>query len=338
MKVLGLRQVSLDRVRLPGDMQERVKLARIWERAKSIARIGVLSEPGLRVMGHSYTLLYGRDRVAAAMRAGECRMIFKLYECSDAEAKEIEISENCHRRHDPELARAELAKVISLYEEQIEQDPSLAPLATSLRGRAQTARGIARRRVADERGVKLDSVRKAEYRGTRLNNAHTKEVAYKAERQKPEITTIGMEVTEDFAIQSNTIRWRLNSAAKYMQRVLSELTAIKDAQLPFPPAKLQHLYDEVQLVSAMVRAASPAALCPYCKGLPGVQEACAGCQDAGWITSDQCAHVPKQLWQEGDLAMVAYRGRVVSLPELLDTPQAPAAPPIRDGDVEDLFT
>jgi len=323
MKVLGFRTLKIEQLCLTGDFRARLDNPRIFERARSIERVGILSEPMVRQVDHR--VIYGHDRIAAAIRCGFTEVLCKLVECSDEELYEIELTENAHRRHDVEAQREGLLKVLGLYEEQIEVNPHAAPLTDPTRGRSKTARGLARVRVANESGIKPESVRMAEFRAKRaaekaktLKSRQDKRVVER-EAKNPTITInlIGMEVEDEFTEQVERIGKLLGEADSAMRRAQGALGNISSEKLPYPAARLQRLLDDVHAAASAVRVAKPVALCPYCKGLPKLQDECAACLQSGWVSLAQSGAVPKDLWTEGAGALVAYRGTYVRVSEFL---------------------
>jgi ParB-like chromosome segregation protein Spo0J len=331
LKSTGFKEIAITSLKLDGSFQHRLDTDRVFERAKSINRLGIISEPGVRC--RTYQVIYGRDRIAAAIRAGKTHILCKLWECTDAEARELEISENAHRRHDPERARIELMTMMKLYESQLaEASPAeVRSLLDGARGRSKTLKGLAQRKIAAQRGVKLDSIRRAEHRAK--NRENMREV--KAERaqlreetaREPSILLMGMEVEEGFVRQTNRIRDLLERAHRQLISAQAILTRITTESLTFPPIELQRLHEAAHELAVQLRRSQPASLCPYCKGLPGVQERCAGCNRTGWIPKHKTEHVPPELWQEGDRALVARDGRYVPLADLFETPSTPTAEP-----------
>lgn len=330
MKVLGFRRVDIDKLKLEGEFRKRLDQPRVFERAKSVKRIGIISEPGIR--NRTNKVIYGRDRIAAAIRAGETTILCKVWECTDEEARELEISENIHRRHDPDKARQDMEAMLEQYEKEVlalaaTEPEKIATIAGGNTGGAKTARGLARARVAAELGIKPDSVRRREYRiqNAAIKRRHNARVAEEREAKKamPEVTTIGMEVEEEFARTTNELRRMLTQAAALAIKVELILSDIKNKGLPFNAGRMSRLYDDAHRLAADLKLSMPVSLCPYCKGLPGVQESCGGCLQTGWIDGSKFEHVPKELWKEGDKMIVAYQGRMVPVAELLETPETP---------------
>lgn len=321
MKILGIKPCRIDRLILPGDFAERLKRPHVVELSTSVKRYGVLASPMVRA--EDRRVLYGRDRIASAVLAGLTHVDCKLVECTDEEAAEIELVENVHRRHDPSTARDQLSRLIQMYARQAvdtlpEPEPG-APLENLAR---KTPIGVARERVAREIGVKPESLRR---RLNRTKAAQRKEVL-SGERpaEPPCIELVGMEVTDEFLQSVSKAQMMLKAAESHANLVTAALQALDDAGVDFPKGRLERLLEEAKSLRYTLTNARPAALCPYCKGLPSVQPHCAACLQGGWISAEQARHVPRELWTTGKAAVVAMRGRYELVSAVIGDDSVPA--------------
>lgn len=312
MIVLGFKKLRIHLLNFRGDFRDLLESPRIAERARSVARLGILSEPMVRK--RDMRVIYGHDRIAAAIHCKATEVLCKLVDCTDDELREIELTENTHRRHDPDTSAEALNRLLDLYQEAIEEEKR-SPIANEPypqlvkppSGRKPSSRGLARKRLAVEFGVDEKSIRKREQRHRQNEKARLKAEA-EASGYVP-IALLGMEVEEDFKEKMRALRVAMDRACVHAQRTLTELATIKREQLPFDALKFSRLYEELRVASAELRAHRPTSLCPYCKGLSGVQEGCTACLQTGWINEMQSATVPKDLWIEGERAVVAVAGR-----------------------------
>jgi ParB-like chromosome segregation protein Spo0J len=339
MELLGFQEVAIERLNLQGNFRERLDSPRIFERAKSIQRLGILSEPMVRL--RDMRVIYGHDRIAGAVRAGRTKVTCKMVECTDEELHEIEVTENVQRRHDSVTANKNLNRLLELYEGQVTSaDPENLPAplleARGFSGKARTARGIARVRASVELGIKPESVRRREQRSKAVER-HAKQKKERDDNVTPEpvINLIGMEVTDEFVADTVKVHRMLQRVVVHLTSAQSVLTAIGRDKALFPPARLQRLYDEIHAVAAQARGHLPVSLCPYCKGLEGLQEHCAACLGCGWLSAGAAPAVPQDLWNEGSRTLVARHGRLVPIADVLKAQPEPGAAEVLDA--EELF-
>ena len=341
MEFLGFQEVRIERLNLQGNFRERLESPRVFERAKSIQRLGILSEPMVRK--RDMRVIYGHDRIAGAIRAGLVEVKCKLVECTDEELFEIELTENVQRRHDSVAANKNLDRLLELYEGQVvEADPEKIPVplleSRGVSGRAKTARGIARVRVSAELGIKPESVRRREVRGkVREKWAKKKKEADEKLTPAPVINMLGMEVTEEFIAETVKVHQLLQRVVVHLTSAQAALTAAGNTGAAIPVARRTRLYEEIHAVAAMARSYLPVSLCPYCKGLPQLQESCTACVNSGWLSAGAAAGVPKDLWLEGDKAVVNYRGSLKPIATVLRDLGISEPPAAEVLDAEELF-
>lgn len=327
LQTIGIKTVAIAKLVLPDDIHELAKEPRIADRLISIKRLGLLNEPIVRLS--DMKLLAGRDRIAAHIHGGIQEARVKLVECDDDTCIDIEIEENLQRRHDPAEQRELEQRALDRAEARIagERDGETPRKA----GRPKTPRGRAREEIAEAKGVKPESVRRAEYRHRERQNKALVEVAETGVPAPPPtspIKTLGMDLDAAFLAKVNAIMGYIKEATAKARGAQSALTQLKNAELGYPSARLQRLHEDLHDVTARVAAAIPVSLCPGCKGLHGVQEECAMCVGSGFIVKSQQDGVPENLWLEGDDAMVLYRGEPTRVSEFFEEhgeePEEPA--------------
>jgi hypothetical protein len=110
MRWIGYKKISFKSITLDAaDIRKRSKLAHVADLASDIRDKGQepIHAPTVRMPGG--VLLCGRDRMAALLTLKTKKLWVRLCECTDAEAADLEASENVHRRNDNRndvLARA----------------------------------------------------------------------------------------------------------------------------------------------------------------------------------------------------------------------------------------
>lgn len=310
MQFIGLKAIQISKLRLPGDFGIILDQPRIEERANSIEKLGMIHEPLVR---HSdLKLICGRDRVAAHIKLGRGDVMCKLIDCTDEEALELEQIENTERRHDPTEQKERRFALLRLYEEEARLAPPPANDNNKPKpGRKKTPVGHARVRYAKEKGIKPESVKKAEQR----ENKRKRE----KETAPPSVKTFGLDVDEAELKRLEQVQTFIDLALSNMTAAQGALTRIETNQLPFPPGRLQRIKTELHGMSQILKGARPASVCPHCKGVEGLQEKCTCCQALGFVTESQMHAIPAELLDEDNL-MVQDGGKFKSIDDFIDAP------------------
>ena len=278
------RQVNITKLRLPGDMRRRMESARVKERAHSIDDIGMLHCPIVR--WPTLELICGKDRVAALMLRGSVAVEVDLVECSDEEAKKIELAENYHRRHNEEEQRLMMTKMMADYtEDDAKPDVDRKAMASLME------------HVPGEIPVKGESEKRQGRRS-------------KATVRREGIKTMGMAVDDEWMAGTQKCLRHVLTAEK---RVRAAMTALGHLKEPYPRGKGDRLRHAAKQFLAELKAAVPSMLCPHCKNVDGIKELCVGCQSSGFITKGQEKGVPRALMHGGSEAEVQFRGETMRL-------------------------
>ena len=129
--------------------------------AVSIARIGMLSPIGVRMVDGNFRLVYGRHRLAAVRSLGwtdiECHML----EADDRRVRMAEITENLHRAELSELERSEqVADWLKLAAEDADDKPVQVAQISSSRGGRSNRGGLSE--AAREIGITREAARRAQ--------------------------------------------------------------------------------------------------------------------------------------------------------------------------------
>lgn len=297
MQVIGLKEVTLATIHLPGDFKKRLDAPHVAERAKSISSSGLIHEPLVRRKGKKWEVIAGLDRVAAHFVAQKDTVSVKVVECTDEEVQRIRREENVQRRHDKEEQSRLMGELLEQYtEEELEAEPE----------KPKKARVRARERVAAELGLATETIRKKEW-----------EAEQETVPTGPPIKTLGMSLSADFSKKVALAQSYLDAAEGDLKRAQSRITTMgKELGLAFPQARLERLREEIHAQASHCRGLRPVSLCPWCKGLDGVQENCAACFGTAFITKSQEQAVPKELLDEVD-PKVVVDGKVQSADSLV---------------------
>jgi hypothetical protein len=285
VKILGLRLIPIHRIVVDGSFAKRLSEPRVVELAASIEAYACIHEPIVRKS--DWRLIAGRDRLAAHIKLERKSLLVKLVECTDAEALDIEAEENLQRRHDPveeqrlfEHQRTRFVerarKIIEHRKESGEEKFAREP---------RTANGLARRQLASAMGIKVESVRKREYRIRQRDPLKTPKFDFLP--PEPTIDTLGVELEQNFIEQVREIQDGLDEMARGLARTLQRLSTMETRNLPLPAGAVVRLKEHLKEVGAKVRGFVPDSLCPVCKGESGQQEHCIKCMKSGWISREQ---------------------------------------------------
>lgn len=330
MEVLGLVEVDINALKLPGDFRARLKAPHVAELATSLESVGQLNEPIVRTTDK--LLIAGADRVAAhTLRKAE-RVLVKLVDCTDEEAEHLRLTENIWRRHEPEKRGLDLERLLALESARAaraikaaRKEPTPPPELVSEGGYRKSAKRVAREKVAKAKGVSLETVRKAELRTKkrREKKAAVEKVVNAQADGKPvdtapiaPINDLGFELDASWLLKVAEVKRLVEMSAHHASTALGALTQIATKALPFPEGRLQRMRLDLQAIATACRMAAPTSLCPFCKGQDGYQTGCGACTAHGYITAGQMDHVPEELWDQGKVSVDGQiRDLVADAPE-----------------------
>lgn len=313
MKVLGLKEVAIEKLSLPGDMKTRRKSDSVKELGQAIEATDgfILHDPVVRKS--DMKLLAGRDRIAAKLNRGEKFAIVKYVECDDAEALAIELAENAGRRHDPKKKAEQFLRMMEATAKQVA--PEVAQEKAANPSSRKTPKKAAREKVARSRGVKPEAVRKAEQRAKAVREdrapaPRSSERPPKATKSEAPIATLGIAIEPEWLVSVGRVQEELTKIADRVATALSGLTVLRKSKLPIDDARIAALWDGLHGIGESIRGAIPKSICPWCKGLPGIQDQCQACDGNGYITAS-VKDIPKELL---DMAhpVVAVKGKYVA--------------------------
>lgn len=191
-------------------------------------------------------------------------------------------------------------------------------IPTAQRGPLKTAVGFAREIIAEKDGVKPESVRMREYRES---------------HRKPALRSIGMELDATWLADVRKVQAFIDSAAQGLARAKTQLKlALADPEKV--PGAYKNLLAEVEILHRRVALARPESLCPACKGIEQLTAKCAGCETLAWITKNQAADIPKDLWDEKEPKVISGGKRAAVSTFFRGAPEGPTipAPEVEEGD------
>ncbi len=280
MLVVGIKDIAVKKLYLPGDFGERLRSERVAKLAQSIDQFdGALNEPIVRES--DWQLVCGFDRVAAHvyLKRDMCRM--KIIQCDDAELEKIRVDENYHRRHyTPEERQAIEDQALSF-----NPTPMIYYKKPGKKGPPIKATTMARKEAAEQLGMSPESLRKKDYRRRKSLN-----------RAKAPIRDLGMAVDADYRIKVAEAQELLEMSAESIVKARGAIAKLMKSDLPLQKPRLMVLMEQADELAEAAKGAIPSCLCPGCKGLGGVQEKCQFCLTAGYITKNQQDGIPDRLW------------------------------------------
>ncbi len=177
-----------------------------------------------------------------------------------------------------------------------ELEPAVKPL-----GQPKKPRTKARERLARELGVLPETLRKKEWKAKRREQI-----------KGPGLRSLGMNLSKEFKLETARAQLYIDQCDDHLKTAMGRLRAMKTQGVNFPEARLEHAWEQIKEVAEHVRGLRPVSLCPWCKGMDGIQEACIGCSGSGYITASQEHAVPLELLDEEE-PKVVKDGKVIRL-------------------------
>ena len=326
MKWLGYKQVSAKSIRVDMvDIKRRMTLQHVKDLAADISAAGEqpIHAPTIRTTDD---ILCGRDRYAAMLLNKTKKLWVHVAECSDAEARQLELRENIYRRPTEKTERAkQLAELVQLAQQRYAVEDEAKREAGEVVSEApqDSPKARARRDVARAAGVSTETVKKAEQRAA--NSAKEAELTHGGGGTVSPAPAIvptelpagfqayGLDVPEsERGVVVETIEWLKGLEADARKVVAAMTGAEKHRHWAMSPVHAQAIKERAQALGQALRDAMPAGLCPYCKDRPELMDACNGCGGVGIVGRHAGDHVPHELLA-ADPVMVAVDGQIVPL-------------------------
>ncbi len=311
MITVGFRELAIASLKLPGDWRKVLDDPNVKHLAASIRTFSNLQEAIVR--RSDMQLIAGRRRVAAHVYLGLDKVYCKLVECSDDECRAIALAENAHREHDLGKQNVDLVELVALTTK-VEEERRKNPDADVSRKKPKT---IAHEIVAAKLGITPGALRQAEYREKLRKENQKKDL--KAEK----IKNLGMEFDDEFKKKVEKVTESIGLSTSALSRTSAILTELDNSGAPLHRDKLEHIRSELAILSKALRGLRPSSLCPYCKGIEQIVTSCTACLGTGYITQNQEAGVPPELWDEVDQKVV-FQGKMLPIEDFLEPSVAEA--------------
>jgi ParB-like chromosome segregation protein Spo0J len=287
---LGEKVLAMAKLWLPGEIRQRTQADHVKRLAQSIDELVMINPPTVRKDGSRYQLLAGRDRVAAHVLLQRAEIRCRIVRCSDREAKLIELAEDAHRRNADESSLRALT-------EEIDRLRELPEVTMEKSKKTPLQRAVAR--VAKAAGVDQKLLARAYRR-------HSQEEPEKPREVEVKLHDIGMPLEEPFKKQIGSIQYRVAMARDLVAKTKAHLAALRT--MPMPNRVRRNAEELAAQLEVLLGNMFPASLCPYCKGVAGVQESCALCEMQGWICQAKIESVDDKFFDQVDrIVMVAAK-------------------------------
>lgn len=346
--------IKIARLVLPGDMVQRQSADDVRELAGSLALRGMLHPVVVR--RGTNELVCGRNRVAAAMRLSWDEVPCTFVEGDLFDVKEMEISENLHRRQEDRAAlMAAYAKAIAertaahgaqgqdeetagikgdtcpskLTSETIEPDnselgPDDGPKLRDELGPDDGPKIPPRKRGRPKtaKGIAREEVARA----AGVSPKRVKNAEFEVKRREREAAALPAPKPRVLRTLGLEVPDWVEDRAAQVHALLTEIdnraradqAALKKLHEAgcLTRARYQRLKESLQGHACGARRSRPACVCPDCKLLPGRLDRCEFCGGLGWASEEQVELVAPESMREGADAGVFVDGRFVKLSEL----------------------
>lgn len=128
--------------------------------------------------------------------------------------------------------------------------------------------------------------------------------------QPPPIEDLGVDLDEAFAAGVRAVREFLGYQLQRVDAIAYSMRYLALAPLPVPPEAVGRMREAVNALRSAIVETMPHSVCPYCKGVDGVQSSCTHCKGFGWVAS--LDGVPEALLDERAPAVIVG-GEIVPL-------------------------
>lgn len=327
IQVFGLRDLKIDKLKLPGNWREILASPEATDRGISIANVGMIQNPVVRKSDK--LLICGAYRVAGVVLQGGSKVTVKLVECSDEQVEAMRLDENIERRHDPDMQRTlrekRMAELTKANTETPTRDDD---------GRIVSPQRAARKQLAKELGITPKSLRQAEWRARKAS----KEVG--AVDEAPIIHLRGMELDTQYLEQVAIVMKHIAAAKKKALGAVNHFSQILKLGVPFSQEAAKGICEQLTAISWALGREMPFSVCPYCRCLGGVVADCVTCHSTGWVTAVVIEETTPDLLDD-EHPRILYRDVVITVEDYVG-PAPPDEPDEPDeageGDLADLWT
>jgi hypothetical protein len=338
MKWQGFKRIGFSSVAMNvAEIRRRSKAAHVVDLAGDIKAHGEEPIQAPTVRAKTKQLVCGRDRMAALLVLRAKTVWVHVVDCTDDEAKELEIAENAYRRAEN---RAELiAELMRLKEQHLRATAQVTQrnesnTVTGRRGSHDPIKTEARKQVARATGITPAAVRQAEVRAAKkvsspaghgaagdpptgapplkhpAGHGSTSE-AERALTLPAGFRDFGLEVPKSERAALLVLVDELGEHEQWTKNLLGWLTrGERDPLRRIAGAVADRIREAAHGLGHALREAIPVGRCFYCKGRADLVPTCTACGQTGFVGRHGGDGVPAELKAAAPL-LVAIDGRSV---------------------------
>lgn len=308
MKWLGYREVAVKSITLDAaDIRRRMKSPDVAMLAEGATEMGddYIHPPTIRAADK--LLICGRNRIAGAVLRKARKIWVHLCECTDEEAALLEKIENAHRRQDDRTALiAAIAKEREAYRRGTQPDASTQEIRTLANRDAAALTGVSIARVKNAKAAVAAEQRAAEAPAVADGDTAFApgDTDQRAEPAPPCLDLLGVDDSNTRFVCgiAKDFQKAVDEADKHLRLALAALKPLESQPMG------QRLRPQIERVGSLVRSERPAAICPWCKGLPIATTGarCAGCGGEFFVSAEKLERAPQELREQ---PLVAIDGK-----------------------------
>lgn len=183
-------------------------------------------------------------------------------------------------------------------------------------GRRKTIRGMAFDSVAEELGIKPESVRQA-YRRSKV------EPRRQTPRERQEFDYLGVEVSELYRRMLGQVLTGVRTCAQRLSAAKVALATVA-AKHPFPEPKLKQWLVDFDALFQRTKGLLPLGICPWCKNTRHYRDNCPACYGSGYLVRAQAHAVPARLKEASVIIQNGHELKSASLPQAADRQETEA--------------
>jgi hypothetical protein len=153
----------------------------------------------------------------------------------------------------------------------------------TLGGSGPSVKRLAEVKLAEERGLSVEWVQECVYKAKRRAAEVEAKEAKEAGQHKSGIEVYGLALEDGFLEGVNRQCFLVDGMIELLSSVVIHARKL-EREKTFPRTDSTRLLDAVAKAFEMAEEARPRSLCPYCKGIGGLQEKCEKCYTTGIAT------------------------------------------------------
>lgn len=294
-------------LKAPGNLRALMESEFVKELAESIDKYGMVNPPTINKV--TKEIIAGRNRVAAHFVLKRDMIEVCYVELEDLHAKALEIVENLHRRHDPEMQAQLQYDLMRIYEEEEKARDTAGDTARddkNTRGPKASPRRRAVKRAAEVTGKKTATIQRAVQRAEKKERDAKTVKASVADN--PTVITFGLDIDADFLLRIAEIQAVCDAAYSGLVDAQRRLTKLRNNESPIQQSAHAALLRIYSPAASTTKAWRPVAICPGCKLMETILPECSFCFGSGYVGEGQWKNVPRELKSDKHLVVQVGAG------------------------------